>query len=360
VRDALMAVDACHAVLRQRLVSAGRRRGLLRECHRGRCVAAAAFGGIVRLQLLPDLLRELQAMRFVLRRSIELATHVAPHFGVGLNVPPQPWDEFWRHVTVAATRLDAELIGVMHAAAEFLERLPHLVAGGAKRIGFREFQAADEAARKAYSNDEGKQPARGNTEQEPALRAVPEPRRKTSARRLRLRRIHFESLNASMKKCYALLRLPLCAVTYRPCEHLGLVSSGSLVPETVFGECCMSRAKETRELHRRGARAGAAGALLMSALLAACSGTTGSAGPAGPAGATGPQGSTTSGSAIDISTATSITGRITSVAIGGPPVVKFELTDQNGTPIQGLPAADLGLTIAQLVPGILLLHLAAL
>jgi OmcA/MtrC family decaheme c-type cytochrome len=109
----------------------------------------------------------------------------------------------------------------------------------------------------------------------------------------------------------------------------------------------MSRANETRELRRAGARASAAGALFASALLAACSGTTGSAGPAGPAGATGPQGPTTTGSAINISTATAITGKITSVAISGPPVVKFELTDQNGAPIQGLPAADLGFAIAQ-------------
>src|SRR5580704_14895435 len=87
-------------------------------------------------------------------------------------------------------------------------------------------------------------------------------------------------------------------------------------------------------------------AALLGALLAACSGTTGPAGPAGAAGATGPQGPTTSGSALNISTATAITGTITSVAISGPPVVKFQLTDQNGTPVQGLPAADLGFAIA--------------
>src|SRR5580692_10118858 len=118
----------------------------------------------------------------------------------------------------------------------------------------------------------------------------------------------------------------------------------------------MPRADETREL-RTAVRECAAsallvGALLASVLLAACSGTTGSAGPAGPAGATGPTGPTTTGSAINIGTATSITGTITSVTISGPPVVKFELTDQNGAPLQGLPAADLGLTIAQLVPGL--------
>jgi len=55
--------------------------------------------------------------------------------------------------------------------------------------------------------------------------------------------------------------------------------------------------------------------------------------------------------ALDITTATTITGTITSVAISGPPVVKFELVNQNGAPLKGLPAADLGVAIAQLVPG---------
>jgi len=87
-------------------------------------------------------------------------------------------------------------------------------------------------------------------------------------------------------------------------------------------------------------------------LLGACSGSTGSAGGAGPAGATGAPGTTSSGSAPRISAATSITGTITSVTIAGPPVVKFTLVNQNGTPVQGLPAADLGFAIAQLVPGL--------
>jgi OmcA/MtrC family decaheme c-type cytochrome len=91
--------------------------------------------------------------------------------------------------------------------------------------------------------------------------------------------------------------------------------------------------------------------LLCGALLAACSGTTGSAGPAGATGAAGAQGPSSSGSAINISTATALTGKITSVTIGGPPVVKFQLTDQNGALVQGLPAADIGFAIAQLVPG---------
>ena len=103
----------------------------------------------------------------------------------------------------------------------------------------------------------------------------------------------------------------------------------------------------------RRSRPGAAciGGVLLCALLAACSGTTGPAGPAGAAGATGPTGPSTTGSALNVSTATAITGTITGVTINGPPVVKFELKDQNGAPLQGLPAADLGLAIAQLVPG---------
>ena len=54
---------------------------------------------------------------------------------------------------------------------------------------------------------------------------------------------------------------------------------------------------------------------------------------------------------LNVSTATAITGTITSVTISGPPVVKFRLADENGAPLQGLPAADLGWSIAQLVPG---------
>ena len=53
----------------------------------------------------------------------------------------------------------------------------------------------------------------------------------------------------------------------------------------------------------------------------------------------------------DITTATSLTGTITSVTISGPPVVKFQLVDQNGAPLKGLPAADISWVIAQLVPG---------
>jgi OmcA/MtrC family decaheme c-type cytochrome len=91
--------------------------------------------------------------------------------------------------------------------------------------------------------------------------------------------------------------------------------------------------------------------VVFAACLSACSGTTGSSGPAGSPGTTGATGPTTTGSALNISTATSITGKILSVTIAGPPVVKFQLTDQNGAFLQGLPAADIGFAVAQLVPG---------
>jgi OmcA/MtrC family decaheme c-type cytochrome len=91
--------------------------------------------------------------------------------------------------------------------------------------------------------------------------------------------------------------------------------------------------------------------VLVACLSAACSGTTGSSGSTGATGATGTPGTTTSGSTINITTATAITGTIMSVSIAGPPVVKFQITDENGALLQGLPAADLGFAIAQLVPG---------
>ncbi len=114
----------------------------------------------------------------------------------------------------------------------------------------------------------------------------------------------------------------------------------------------MPNKNESCESYRAHTSASAVSALLLSLLLAACSGSTGPAGPAGATGAAGPAGPTGAGAAaLDITTATTITGTITSVAISGPPVVKFELVDQNGAPLKGLPAADLGIAIAQLVPG---------
>jgi len=95
----------------------------------------------------------------------------------------------------------------------------------------------------------------------------------------------------------------------------------------------------------------AVAAAVLGALLSACSGTTGTAGSSGATGPTGSPGPPSSGAVLNVTTATGITGTITSVTISGPPVVKFNLVDENGAPLQGLPAADLSWTIAQLVPG---------
>ena len=89
--------------------------------------------------------------------------------------------------------------------------------------------------------------------------------------------------------------------------------------------------------------------------LAACGGTTGAPGPAGPTGSVGPAGAPGSGgavSAVPITTATEIKATITAVHVpsSGQPVVNFTLTDQNGVPLSGLPAADVSFAIAKLVP----------
>src|SRR5580658_10320249 len=115
----------------------------------------------------------------------------------------------------------------------------------------------------------------------------------------------------------------------------------------------MGHENQTCGWHPAKRHASALGTFALFSMLAACSGTTGSAGPAGPASAPGPPGPQGSGAGpvLDVTTASSIAGTITSVAISGPPVVKFKLADQNGAPLKGLPAADIGWVIAQLVPG---------
>jgi hypothetical protein len=111
---------------------------------------------------------------------------------------------------------------------------------------------------------------------------------------------------------------------------------------------------EIRERSRTGSYAATSGGLALVALLAACSGSTGAQGPAGAAGATGatgPAGPTGPVTGLVITSATAITGTITGVTIGGPPVVNFQLVDENGAPLKGLPAADIGFSIARLTPG---------
>ena len=190
MRDALVAVDASHAVLGQRLMRAGRFRWLLRERHGGRRMTAAALGRIVRLELSPDFLSELRAMRLIFRRRIELAPDVAPHLGVRLDVAPQAGEEFRRHVAVAAACLDAEGIGIVHAPRELLVWGAHLVTRGAKLVGLCKFEAAQKTAREHDARDERDQPSGRYAEQEPTLRATPQPGPNPATRRLW--RIHVE------------------------------------------------------------------------------------------------------------------------------------------------------------------------
>ena len=55
---------------------------------------------------------------------------------------------------------------------------------------------------------------------------------------------------------------------------------------------------------------------------------------------------------MDISTATAIVGTINSVTVGGPPVVTFQVADQNGSPLKGLTTSNISFAVAQLVPGV--------
>jgi OmcA/MtrC family decaheme c-type cytochrome len=116
------------------------------------------------------------------------------------------------------------------------------------------------------------------------------------------------------------------------------------------------------------------GAIGLTALaLAACGGGGGSAGPDGPAGAPGPTGSTSFTVASNTVPATDASAAawaalapqvtITSVTMGGAPVVKFKVADASGNPVVGLgntskssTATVAGLTnlafsLAKLVPG---------
>ena len=86
VRNAPVAVDAGHALLRHRLVRTRRRGRLFCEVHGAYRVAAATLRGVVGLEFGPDLLRQLRPVRFIFGGRIEFAAHMAPHLGVGLNV----------------------------------------------------------------------------------------------------------------------------------------------------------------------------------------------------------------------------------------------------------------------------------
>ena len=141
--------------------------------------------------------------------------------------------------------------------------------------------------------------------------------------------------------------------TTRPCPRNATTRSASTrVAQTIGAHAIGAHATGARSsgVFSRGVCVKAAAGLL-AAVIGACSGTTGSPGPRGATGAAAPTAPAAAGSARSVTTATTITGKILSVAIAGPPVVQFQLTDQNGALLQGLPAADLGVAIAQLVPG---------
>jgi len=83
-----MAVDTGHAALRQGLMGTRSLSRLLRKIHGRRRMTAAALRGVIGFEFLPNLLRQLHAMSFLLFRRVELASHVTPNLGVRLNMPP--------------------------------------------------------------------------------------------------------------------------------------------------------------------------------------------------------------------------------------------------------------------------------
>jgi hypothetical protein len=181
-----VAVDAGHAARSQRLVRAGRLRRLLRERHRGRRMAAAALGGVIRLQFLPDLLRQLQPVGLVLRRCVELAAQVTPDLArtPGCGAPAD------RAGTPAARgscrswpgcRLDsnnARCACTPGTACSFRGRR-------CRSCRSPRTSGRRQSCRKADADDESQQSAGRYPQQEPALRPAPQPRRQAPLSRLR-------------------------------------------------------------------------------------------------------------------------------------------------------------------------------
>jgi len=99
-------------------------------------------------------------------------------------------------MAISTARLNAEWIGKVHAASQFLIGLFHLVTRGAKGIRFRQFQAANEAPCKYDASAKRDQSSGRNAQQEPSLRPAPQPRKETAARWNG--RVHVRSLKASM------------------------------------------------------------------------------------------------------------------------------------------------------------------
>ena len=99
-------------------------------------------------------------------------------------------------MAVAATRLDSEHVGVMHALGVLLEGGTHFVAGRAERVGFGIFEAADKASCESDSEDERNEPSSRYSEEEPALGAPPKPCCDTLGLWRWLQRHHVDSIVA--------------------------------------------------------------------------------------------------------------------------------------------------------------------
>lgn len=103
---------------------------------------------------------------------------------------------------------------------------------------------------------------------------------------------------------------------------------------------------------RRFAAAAMAGLLALG--LAACEGDDGSPGAPGSPGGSGPTGPAGPGSSVgfvNASQADVIFPTVTSVTVGPQTVVNFRLADSQGRGVVGLPAGNLRLALAKLVPG---------
>ena len=92
-----------------------------------------------------------------------------------------------------------------------------------------------------------------------------------------------------------------------------------------------------------------AAAIMLTLALAGCGGGGGGGGGSAAGTPTPPSGSSTDITALTSATALNMT--ITGVTVNSPPVVDFTVTNQAGTGMAGLTAADLRFNIAKLVPG---------
>ncbi len=90
-----------------------------------------------------------------------------------------------------------------------------------------------------------------------------------------------------------------------------------------------------------------AAAVAIVLLIGGCGGDDGDRGPPGPPGPPGEPGETI----VRRGEVTALDVTIVDVRIGSPPVVDFQVNDQDGVPFAGVPASTLEFTIAKLVPG---------